>query len=85
MHCADGIFGLGDVGLDDETLQRLVALESRLAHQERMTEEVSDVLAAQAVAIDRLEAELRRLRQRLGEVESGWAPSPADDKPPPHY
>ena len=40
---------------------------------------------AQAVAIDRLEAELRRLRQRLGEVESGWAPSPADDKPPPHY
>jgi len=71
-----------DDRIDD---QRLVALESRLAHQERLAEEVSDVLAGQAHTIDRLNAEVRRLRQRLGELEAGWSPSPQDDKPPPHY
>ncbi|HIJ63357.1 MAG TPA: SlyX family protein [Rhodospirillaceae bacterium] len=71
--------------MDEAIDHRLVALESRLAHHERLAEEVSDVLAVQAKAIDVLTAEVRRLRLRLGEMEGGWAPSPADDRPPPHY
>ena len=71
--------------MDDRIDLRLIAVESRLAHHERLAEEISDVLAAQAKAIESLTGEVRRLRQRLGEVEDGWSPSPADDRPPPHY
>jgi SlyX protein len=71
--------------MDDTLEQRLVTLESRLAHHERMAEETSDVLAEQAGLIDRLTREVRRLKERLGEVEAGWDRSPQDDKPPPHY
>ena len=64
---------------------RLVALETRLAHHERMAEELSDVITAQGRTIDLLTVQLRRMRERLGEMEAGWDRSPQDDKPPPHY
>jgi len=38
-------------------------LEIRLAHQETMLNELSDVVAAQQTQIDRLTAELRRLKE----------------------
>ena len=69
----------------DDAEQRLVALESRLSHHERMAEELSEVVARHARDIDILTVEVRRLRERLGEVEAGWSGSPQDDKPPPHY
>ncbi len=69
----------------DSLDQRLIDLEIRLAHHERMAEEVSDILSAQAAAIDRLTAQIRHLRERLGEAEAGWGRSPQDEKPPPHY
>ena len=69
----------------DDMQQRLIALEIRLAHHERMAEEVSDVLAEQQRAIDLLTAQLRRLTGRLQEMAAGWSPSPQDEKPPPHY
>jgi len=70
---------------NDETNRRLVALESRLSHHEVMAEDLSEVVAEQARAIDILVAEVRRLRERLGEAEAGLRGSPQDDKPPPHY
>jgi SlyX protein len=70
----------------DNTLEnRLIALETRLAHHERMTDEMSDVLATQQRTIDHLNAQLRRLGDRMQDVESGFDRSPQDDKPPPHY
>ena len=63
---------------------RLTELESRLAHHERMAEELSDVLFRQGRTIDLLVAEVRRLKLRLAEVDVGPR-SPQDDKPPPHY
>jgi len=67
--------------LDD----RLIALESRLAHQERMGDEMSDVLASQQRTIDLLTLQIRRLRDRLKDIDMGQEHSPQDDKPPPHY
>lgn len=64
---------------------RLVELERRLAHHERMTEELSAVVAEQGEVIDRMALQLRQLRDRLHDVEAGWERSPQDDKPPPHY
>ena len=71
----------GDDALDD----RLIALEIRLAHFERMAEDMSDVLAEQARTIDLLQAQLNRLRQRMEEIRVEGEGSPQDDRPPPHY
>ena len=43
---------------------RLTELESRLAHHERMAEEMSAVLFEQGRTIDLLTAQMRRLRAR---------------------
>lgn len=69
----------------DEANRRLVALESRLSHHEIMAEELSEVVTQQARSIDMLVAEVRRLKERLGEAEAGLPGSPQDDRPPPHY
>jgi SlyX protein len=72
--------------MDNALENRLIALETRLAHHERMTDEMSDVLADQQRIIDLLTAQLRRLRDRMQDVETGsFERSPQDDKPPPHY
>jgi len=71
--------------MDTAMEDRLIALETRLAHHERTTEELSDVITAQGRTIDLLTAQMRRMRERLGEMEAGWDRSPQDDRPPPHY
>jgi SlyX protein len=71
--------------VSDDLHQRLVALESRISHHERMAEELSDVLADQRRTIDLLTAQVRRLSGRLQDMAAGWSPSPQDEKPPPHY
>jgi SlyX protein len=64
---------------------RLIALETRLAHQERMAEEISEVLAEQARVIARLTLQLRQMHDRVGQMEVDGGSSPQDDRPPPHY
>lgn len=68
-----------------DTEQRLIALETRLTHHERMAEELSDVLAEQQRTIELLTAQVKRLTARMRDLAAGWSPSPQDDKPPPHY
>jgi len=69
----------------DDMRERLIALETRLTHHERMAEEMSDVIAEQQRTIDLLTLQLRRLTERMRDMAAGWSPSPQDDKPPPHY
>lgn len=64
---------------------RLTEMESRLAHHERTTEDMSAVLTEQGRAIDTLTLQLRRLTERIAEFEAGGASAPPDDQPPPHY
>jgi SlyX protein len=71
--------------MNDDAETRLTELEIRLAHHERMAEDLSAVLFEQGRTIDRLEAQIRRLRERLADVEAGQDSPPQDDKPPPHY
>lgn len=65
--------------------ERLAALEARIAHYERMTDDLSEVIARQDRAIDLMAAKLQRLLERLRAVETGADRSPQDDRPPPHY
>lgn len=71
--------------MSQETVFRLTDLEIRLAHHERTVEEMSEVMARQQDEITRLHLLVRRLVDRLQNVESGGERSPQDDRPPPHY
>lgn len=71
--------------MDEMLERRLIELESRVAHHERMAEDLSSVIADQGRTIDVLNERVRRLIGRLRELEAGWERSPQDDKPPPHY
>jgi SlyX protein len=65
--------------------QRIADLEASVAHQDKVIEELSDVLAQQWKEISSLIDKFRLLRNSIQELEDGIeAPSPGD-KPPPHY
>lgn len=66
-----------------DTDARLIDLETRLAHHERMAEDLSAVLFEQQRTIDILRAQVLHLRERIGSLESDRRQG--DDKPPPHY
>lgn len=61
--------------------ERIVELEIRFTHQQRMLEELSEVLREQGRAIVGLAADLTTLRARLA---AGPEEHP-DNDPPPHY
>lgn len=61
-------------------------LEEKLAHQEKVLDELSEVLAAQARQIDLIEARLRRLMDRDAAREAeGTGGVILGDERPPHY
>lgn len=65
--------------------ERLTDLEIHVAHLESTVQELNGVVFHQQQAIDRLEGDLKRLREQLLEI----APSPVkrleDEEPPPHW
>jgi len=65
---------------------RIEELEIRLAHFERMVEDLSDVAARQARDIERLKARLDEADRTLGDVADALdrAGAPLHQKPP-HY
>ncbi len=69
----------------DSLTQRLLDIEHRLAHSERMTEDLSAIVAKQAAEIAMLNQKIAVLTQRLKESGGSWEPSPRDSEPPPHY
>jgi SlyX protein len=71
--------------MSDPQEQRLEELERRLAHYERMAEDLSRVVADQGREIEVLTIQVRHLAARLREAGEGWERSPQDDRPPPHY
>ncbi len=71
--------------MTDISQTQLTELESRLAHHERMAEDLSAVVTEQGRAIDGLTLQLRRLTDRIAELEAGGSSAPPDDQPPPHY
>jgi SlyX protein len=61
-------------------------LEEKLAHLEKTVDELSEVVAAQARQIDRMEIQLHRLRDRDAAREAeGTGGIILGDERPPHY
>jgi len=65
--------------------RRIVELESKSSYQELAILDMSKVLMEQDARIDRLEALLRALSDKVQELSGGGRPSlPANERPP-HY
>ncbi len=70
---------------DTEILKRIDRLETHVAHQEQMIEDLQKVIADQWTDIERLTRKLAALGSRVEAVEEqADAPAPAEP-PPPHY
>ncbi len=63
---------------------RLTAVETALAHQERVAEELSEVVRDLAERLARLERRMAALADHVLSLEDGGA-APSADKPPPHW
>ena len=63
--------------------ERLTELEIRFTEQQRLLQELSDVVYAQQRTIDLLEAQLQVFRKKL-EAEPGLVDAGQQEKPP-HY
>jgi SlyX protein len=64
--------------------ERIVELELRFTEQQRLLQELSDVVYAQAQNLDRLEHELAAMGQKLAAMEPGLVDATVAE-PPPHF
>jgi uncharacterized coiled-coil protein SlyX len=64
---------------------RIIALETMLAHHTQVVDELNEVVTAQAEAITRLERRIERLRDRLREAGGDAGGGHTFGERPPHY
>lgn len=64
---------------------RIEELETRLAFQEKSLQELGDSVYRQELQIERLEAAVRVLTQRIADLAETMPESTPDDQQPPHY
>jgi SlyX protein len=65
--------------------ERIVELESRLAHQDQMLEELNDVLTDQQARLMQLEELCRSLVERIRSLGEATPDLDAETERPPHY
>ena len=67
--------------------ERFMELESRLAFQDDLIEELNGIVSKQQVQMDRLEASLNMIAVKLKGIESLSGPisDSQQEEPPPHY
>ena len=68
--------------VDDE---KLIDIETKIAHQEHLLSELNDALTNQKAQIAELEQLCRSLVERFRALSEGGGGNEDDDKPPPHY
>lgn len=66
-------------------MERLDAMEERMAHLIRAVDDLSDVVARQAVEIDRLTRRVQMLMEREADREAAGLGSAEANVPPPHW
>ena len=69
----------------DELERRLIGLESKISFQESEILDMSKAIVERDARIDKLEATVRALREKVKELAGeGQPPLPANERPP-HY
>ncbi|MEP0314002.1 SlyX family protein [Hyphomonas sp.] len=67
------------------TSTRLDELEMRVVHQDQTIEDLNAAITAQWKLIERLEARVARLAERVADSEQSTGQAAPVDRPPPHY
>jgi SlyX protein len=65
--------------------KRVDQLETHIAHQDQLIEELSDVAARQWTEIEALTERLDQLKSKFQDLEQGMDDPPGEEPPPPHY
>ncbi len=65
--------------------ERFIDLETRLAHQDHLLNELNDAVTRQQERITQLEALCRSLVDRVRSIGEGLPDAGGDDERPPHY
>ncbi len=65
--------------------ERFGDLESRIAHQDSVIEDLNDTITKQWDEIDKLNRQVARLNDRLVALEGDVQSVLPKDRPPPHY
>lgn len=65
--------------------ERFIDLESRLAHQDQLLNDLNDVVTEQQAKIMQLEELCRILIQRMSSLGEGMSGGDTSDERPPHY
>jgi len=65
--------------------ERFIDLESRLAHQDQLLNDLNDVVTHQQAKIMQLEELCKALIQRVRAVGEGSSEGDTSDERPPHY
>lgn len=65
--------------------ERLVELETRSMHQEQTISDLSEMIYRQELSIERLERDVRLLKEQLSIVLPSMTRSAEEEEPPPHY
>lgn len=63
----------------------LIELETKIAFQEQIIDELNQALIHQQFAIDKLQLQMRNLAEKLQGVAGSQVASRAEETPPPHY
>ena len=67
----------------DDLTDRIDTLEAHIAHQDRMLQELSEVMNDQRTEFDLIKARLNQFLDRIHAVEA-QGPAP-ESRPPPHW
>lgn len=63
----------------------LVELETKIAFQEQIIEDLNQALVHQQFALDKLQLQVRNLAEKLQGISGSNVASRAEETPPPHY
>jgi SlyX protein len=72
-------------GISDMEDEKLIDIESKLAHQEHTIAELNDALTAQQTQITNLDAQVRGLMDRVRAMSEAMPADQSQDERPPHY
>jgi SlyX protein len=64
---------------------RLDALETRVAYQDQVIEELNKAVVEQWNTLDALRRRIEGLQERIRDIQDRAAPDQRDEPPPPHY
>ena len=71
--------------MTDDLEDRVIDLETHLAHQGATVQDLSDMIARQWDVIDRMVKKVERLEDRIRILEADVETVMPEEPPPPHY